>query len=346
MPESLQESGTAEKSVDWAQALTETLSKSQEKPEAKAEPETKAAKEPDPSDVHSTDHSEDSKETKDETEASEVQQSKDAVEPPEKWSEEVKTYFRKLDPVGQKFLLEREKDVEGHLTKRTQELSETQKRYQKLDDVLKPFETVAKQSGVEIAPHVAQAMQYYVAFQRDPVGTVRALIQANKLTPEMLGLVDDGTDPNIRELRNELGQTQREIASLKQGTVQATESQYAAQIAAFKDAKNEDGSAKHPLFERVRTLMAPLVDSGKSLEESYAEVVWALPEYRESQLKATKEQSEKEAKKKLETARLDKLKKAKSAETLAPSDADKSNGVKKFSGWESALQESLTKLRS
>src|SRR3990167_4471971 len=108
MPKPGQESGTVEKSVDWAEALTETLSKSQ----------------------------------------------------PEK--------------------------VEGHLTKRTQELSETQKRYQKLDDVLKPYETVAKQSGVDIAPHIAEAMQYYMAFRRDPVSTVKALIQANKLTPEAL----------------------------------------------------------------------------------------------------------------------------------------------------------------
>jgi hypothetical protein len=74
--------------------------------------------------------------------------------------------------------------------------------------------------------------------------------------------------------------------------------------------------------------------------------VWALPEYRETQIKEAQEKAEKEAKKKAETARLDKLKKAKSAETLAPSDADRGNGVKKFSGWDAALQESLNKLRS
>lgn len=335
MSEPGQESGTVEKSVDWAEALTQTLSKSE--PE---KVETKAAAEPDPSDVHSTDS-----ETS-ETEASEVRESTDALEPPAKWSDQNKTYFKSLDPVGQKFLLEREKDVEGHLTKRTQELSETQKRYQKLDDVLKPFEAVAKQSGVELAPHIAQAMQYYTAFQRDPVSTLKALIQANKLTPEALGLVDDGTDPTIRELRDRAERTERELASLKQGTVQATESQYASQISAFKDAKDEAGAIKHPHFDSVRSLMAPLVDSGKSLEEAYAEVVWALPAYRESQLKATKEQSDKEAKKQAEKSRLDKLKKAKSAETLAPSDADRGNGVAKFKGWEASLQESLNKLRS
>jgi hypothetical protein len=189
-------------------------------------------------------------------------------------------------------------------------------------------------------------MQYYMAYQRDPVSTVKALIQANKLTPEALGLVDDGTDPTIRELRNELETTRREIASLKQGTVQATETQYATQIAQFKDAKSETGELKHPHFDRVRSLMAPLVDSGKSLEEAYAEVVWALPEYRESQIKATKEKSEQEQKKQAEKARLDKLKKAKSAETLAPSDASKGTGKSTHKSWEASLQETLNKLRS
>lgn len=338
MSEPGQESGTVEKSIDWAEALSQTLSKSQEAP-AKVE----AAKEPDPSDVHSTDHPEDKPS---ETEASEVQESKDALEPPEKWSDEFKVRFRSLGKDEQKFLLDREKDVESHLTKRTQELSEAQKRYQKLDDVLKPYEEVARKSGVDVVPHLAQALNYYFAFQRDPVSTVKALIQANRLTPEALGLVDDGTDPNIRALRERLESTERELASLKQGTVQATESQYASQISAFKDAKDDSGALKHPHFDRVRTLMAPLVDSGKTLEEAYAEVVWALPEYRETQIKETKEQAEKEAKKKAETARLDKLKKAKAAETLAPSDADRGNGLTKFKGWDAALQESLNKLRS
>src|SRR3990167_6132123 len=106
MPEPGQESGTTEKSVGWEQALTETLSKSLE---AEKTPETKAASEPDPSSEPSTPAK---VEEPAETEASEVQESKtDALEPPEKWSEETKTYFKSLDPVGQKFLLEREKDV-------------------------------------------------------------------------------------------------------------------------------------------------------------------------------------------------------------------------------------------
>jgi hypothetical protein len=84
----------------------------------------------------------------------------------------------------------------------------------------------------------------------------------------------------------------------------------------------------------------------EALSKAYEQAVWALPEYRDNQIKASQANAEKEAKKKAEVARLEKLKKAKSAETLAPSDADRSNGLKKFSGWDAALQESLNKLRS
>ena len=348
MPEPSQESGTVEKSVDWAQALSETLSKSQAAPEAKPETETKEASTT--SEVTST---EAQTEKVEKTEVGEVRESQDALKPHERWSEEVKSYFSKLDKQGQQFLLDREKDVEGHLTKRTQELSETQKRYQKLDDVLKPFDEVARKSGVELTPHVAQALQYYFAYQRDPVSTVKALIQAQKLTPELLGLVDDGTDPNIKALRNQLDETRRELAGLKQGSIQAIESQYVSHITAFKDAKNEDGSAKYPHFESVREVMAPLVAKfegtmtpTEALAKAYEQAVWAIPEYRDREIKAKQETAEKEAKKVAEKARLDKIKKAKSAETLAPSDVDQGSAKAPMKSWEDALKGTLNKLRS
>lgn len=341
MSEPGQESGTVTESVDWAKALSETLSKS-----GAEKPETKAASEPDPSDVHSTDHSEDKPR---ETEVGEVRESPvDALEPPARWKDEHKSFFKTLDRSGQQFLLDREKDVEGHLTKRTQEISEIQKRYQKLDDVLKPFDEVAKRGGVDLHPHVGQALNYYFAFQRDPASTVKQLIQASKLTAEQLGLIEDPTvDPSIRALRERLESTERELANMKQGTVHAETQQLQSQVDSFREAKDGEGNQKHPHFDRVRGLMAPLVAQGKSLEEAYAEVVWAVPEYREAQTKVEREKAEKEAKKQAEIARLNKLKKAKQAETIAPSDAQTTTaGAGKFKSWDQALHESLNKLRS
>jgi colicin import membrane protein len=243
--------------------------------------------------------------------------------------------------------LDREKDVESHLTKRTQELSETQRRYERLDDVLKPYFEVAKTQGVEIAPHVAQAMQHYMAYQRDPASTLKALIQAAQLSPEQLVAQDDANqDPALRAQRTEQGQNRTELASLKQGQTQATESQFAQQVQAFKDAKNETGEALHPHFDRVRTLMAPLVAGGKSMEDAYNDVVWTVPEHRQAVEKAERAKAEKEAKAKAEKARLEKVKNAKRAETLPSSDADRGVAPKKVANWADALRETANQLRN
>jgi predicted phage tail protein len=273
-----------------------------------------------------------------------VEESKDALQPLEKWPDEVKTLFSSLDGKAKQFLLDREKDVESHLTKRTQELSEVQKRYTRLDDVLKPYDEVAKRQGVDLTPHIAQALQHYMAYQRDPASTLKQLIQASQLSPEQLFGQEDNADPAIRALRTDLVQTKNEVAQLKQGQTQVSESQLTQQIQAFKDAKNEKGEPQNPHFERVRHLMAPLVAEGKSMQDAYNEVVWAVPEHREAVAKAEREKSEKEAKAKAERERVAKVKNAKRAETLPSSDADKGTAPKKARNWEEALRETRNRL--
>jgi hypothetical protein len=318
-----------EKDTDWTQALTETL---------------KAASEPDPSTETPVAESPDPKSEVAESAEAVVEESKDSLQPLEKWTDEVKTLFSSLDAKAQQFLLDREKDVESHLTKRTQELSETQKRYARLDDVLKPYDEVAKRQGVDLTPHVAQALQHYMAYQRDPASTLKQLIQASQLSPEQLFGQEDNADPSIRALRTDLVQTKNEVAQLKQGQTQASESQLTQQIQAFKDAKTDKGEPQNPHFERVRHLMAPLVAEGKSMQDAYNEVVWTVPEHRQAVEKSEREKSDKEAKAKAERERVAKVKNAKRAETLPSSDADRGTAPKKARNWEEALRETRNRL--
>lgn len=338
MSELEQDIGTVEKvekteSTDWTQALRETVKAASEPDPSTETPVAKPEPEPSSEPVESTEAV--VAESKDKP-------SSDALQPLEKWPEEVKSLFSSLDEKAQKFLLDREKEVESHLTKRTQELSETQKRYTRLDDVLKPYDEVARRQGVDLTPHIAQALQHYMAFQRDPASTLKSLIQASRISPEQL-FGEETADPTIRALRSDLENTKQELAGLKQGQSQASDSQLVQQIQAFKDAKNEKGEPTHPHFERVRILMAPLVNEGKSLDDAYNEVVWAIPEYRQVQEKSTRERAEKEAKEKAEKARLEKVKNARKAETLPSSDAEKGTQVKKMKNWEDALRETLSR---
>lgn len=330
MSESEQATGipSESKAVDWTQALTETL---------------KAASEPDPS-TETPAAAPEPEQSETAAVAAVVEESHvDALQPLEKWPDDVKSLFTSLDRKAQEFLLKRESDVESHLTKRSQEISETQRRYERLDPVLRPYEDIAKAQGVDIAPHVAQALQHYMAFQRDPASTLKQLIQASQLSPEQL-FGQETADPAVRELRTQLDYTNRELATLKQGQTHANDSQLAQQVQAFKDAKTEKGELAHPHFDQVRTLMAPLVAEGKTMDQAYEQVVWSVPEFRQASEKTLREKSEKEAKAKAERERLDKLKAAKRAETLPSSDTERGTAPKKFNGWAAALQETAERL--
>lgn len=343
-----EELGTAEEQVDWSAALSESLSNNSE-----VEAEGEAEKESPEALVEESEKDTDTStvETEDET----VEESEDAPQPLESWSDEVKTYFQSLDNEGRQFILDRHKELEGDYTRKTQELADIRKRYERLDDVLKPYDEIARAQGLDLAPHVASALQYYVAFQRDPLSVVKHLVTANQITPEQLGLgqkEDDDTDPTIGALRSELESTKREIASLKQGTQATNQAALNAQISEFRDAKDEQGNPKHPHFEQVRPLMAALVNQGKSLQDAYDAAVWAVPEFREaSQAEARKKaeedakRKEKERQQKAEKERQEKLKKAKAAETLGPSDTDQGKQKGEFKGWDKALMEELSHMQ-
>jgi len=345
--------------IDWQKALQESLdgdgaAKKDETAEVKADDATEAKKETQQG--HET-PIETKVEAKVETgNKSGEESAKDALQPLASWSEEVKTYFLSLDKTGQQFLLDRHKEFEGDYTKKTQEVADVRKRYERLDDVLKPYDEIARRTGTDLAPAVATALQYYVAFQRDPLSLIKTLIQANKLTAEQLGLVEDTTDPAQRALTDRLANTERTLASMQQGASQANVTQLVTRVTEFKDAKDEKGNPKYPYFDRVRTLMAPIVDAGKSLEDSYKEAVWAVPEYRQEMEKsaqvaretahaAAEKEREKERLAKAEKERLEKLKSAKAAETLPSSDTDKGKQKTEFKGWASALQEELSSMQ-
>lgn len=268
---------------------------------------------------------------------SDTQESVDALEPLEKWNDDIKTMFRSLPIDAQKFVLDRNHDVESYLTKESQAVAEVRKRYERLDDVFKPYETMAKQNGVDLTPHVAQALQYYFAYTKDPVGTLKALAKSANVDLSKTAYEDDA-DPDIKALKAEVQATKQQLAELRGRDTQSAQSQ----LEAFQNAKNADGTAKYPHFDNLRAQMAPLVGAGKSLEDAYNETLWTLPDYRQSQLEAQRKQALKDA----EAERAEKAKKAKGKTTLPASDVEAGTRMPKMNGkWDTALKHTLSKMR-
>jgi len=335
MQESDDQPGTTEETVtDWGAAILESLEKNQ------------------------ADDTEDSTEqlqaegTETEESVSETEQeSTDQLEPLEQWSDEDKTLFTTLDNQAQKFLLDKHKELEGGFTGKFQELAEERKRFESINEVLSPYEAVLKQNGQAVAPTIAQAMNLLSSVVRDPAAAVQQAIQAYKLTPEMLGIgvEDDLTDPAIKALRQQVANLERTSTQQVQTAQMQTQQQVQSEIDAFANATNEDGTLKNQHFESLRTIMAPLVQDGKTLDEAYQQAVYTIPEYREEQAKAEKNLAEKEAKEAGEEKRKAKVKKAKAGETLAVSDVEtEESGKPEFKRdgkfWENSVRDSLNRM--
>ena len=269
------------------------------------------------------------------------QESEDALDPPEKWTDVQKDSFRNLSRDAQQILLDRHRDVESYLTKETQSLSDTRKRYEKLDEVLKPYNDALRPRGIDLEPHLANALQYYFAYQQNPVDTLKSLMESAGVTQDQF-FEDQDVDPSIRALRTELQEAKREIANLKSAPQERESSSAQKMLDDFKSATKEDGSPKYPHFEQLKSLMAPLVNDGKSLEDAYGQVLWTLPEYQQEQLKAI----EKKAADELEAKRKEKTQKAKKASDVMPSsDVSKATGLKPASNWTEALEATLSQMK-
>lgn len=341
MPESNDESGKTEEPVtdgtDWGAAVLESLEKNLADDKQDSEEESLV--------VEGTE----SEETDSET----VEDSPEPLEPLEQWSDENKEYFLTLETQAQEFLLGRHKDMEGDYTQKTQELAEERKRYEALNPVLQPYEEIAKQRGVSIAPYMKQGLDIVAALYTNPAAAVKQAIQAYGLTPESLGIgvEDDLTDPTVKAQNERIANLEYRLTQQSDGARIEKQQDGQSEIDAFVKATNDDGSLKNPHFDAVRLHMAPLVDSGKTLDEAYKEAVYIVPEYREAQAKAASDLVEKEARESGEEKRKAKLKKAKSGETLAISDVETEDAglpdIKNKSGntdWGEAVRHTLTQM--
>lgn len=231
------------------------------------------------------------------------------LEAPTRWSAEDKAVFSALPREAQDLVLKRERDVESHLSKRTQELSEQGKRFSSLEEVIGP----RRQSLVLEYGSEANALNTLFALSdmasKDPAGFINYFAQQRGIDLGSLHQEDqDSSDPEINALRQELAQLRGTLTQSQQLQAQEERNQLIAQIEAFKTEANDKGEPLRPHFEAVRQHMSALVNVNPdlTLQDAYDQAVWANPETRkqiqESQTKAAEERRKAEAKAKADAA--------------------------------------------
>lgn len=226
----------------------------------------------------------------------------EALEPPARWSKEDKDAFAALDRASQELVLKREKDVESYLTKGSQQIAETRKRFEALEQVLEGRRETIAREGMNEADYVQQLFSISDYAANNPAEFIQWFAQQRGVDLTQLNAGTQGTTQRDPALL----QTQQELASIKQLLNQQTQAQQdAAQRQAQAQIDKFATSGNAPYFDKVQDAMAKLIESGEAqdLEDAYEQAIWKNKEVRAELMKSEEEKKMKEAKAKAAKAK-------------------------------------------
>ena len=250
-------------------------------------------------------------------EDSEAEEPEKVFQAPEHWSSEHREQFSSLPTESQELLLARDKEFQTGYQEKVQGIADIQR-------AIEPWKEVLAQRGITEEQAIRSLFAAQHQLESNPINGILQLAQRFGVLDQLKAQFapdtdEDLLDPEVKALNLKINQLESVVNQTNQNLQQRDTNTLQEQLDAFSKAE-EDGSPKYPHYESLKHLMAPLVGQGKSLEDAYGEVVWSIPEYRESQVK-TPEVNE------VEQAR--KVKQAKKAArvinqdgTAKPSDSD------------------------
>lgn len=201
--------------------------------------------------------------------------------PHPRWSDADKAVFAKLDPEAQQWALNREKDAEGVVTRKTQELAEQRKAHEPLLNEVSQWNQYLQQVGV--APHEAWRQMLNtertlrLGSDQEKANALAYLAQNYGVPLPAIG-GEQGQfrpDPAVHQLRSELQSIKQELAESKNAQRDAERQRAEAEFNGLAQTKDDKGEPKFPHFERTRQTMLQLVADGlaDTWEAAYAKAV-------------------------------------------------------------------------
>lgn len=214
------------------------------------------------------------------TEAANTAQTK-AVEPapveqpleaPARWSDADKAAFAKLPKDAQSIIVERNKAMEADYTRKTQEIAETRKTYEPVVQELGKWDGYLKQLGIQ--PHQAIGQMLTVEYNLR-TGTPEQKSQALAYLAQLYDAPipnssagEPGTQPPVdqanQQLSRQVAELSRALNEIKSQTAQSERQRAEAEFAALGQAKDANGQAKYPHFEKVKQSMIQLVATNQA----------------------------------------------------------------------------------
>lgn len=233
-------------------------------------------------------------------EEEEIKETPQEVKPPEHWSDDDKTAFLAMDDSGRDWALR----LEANASKGIQEKAEELKKFR---TAFEPYKHLIPPGTDEVAV-IQQLLNAQAVLTRNPKEGIEWLKKQYGVDEKQKPAddPDEFVDPEIRALKEQIQQMQSQSEEqARDAEVKRQQAMY-AEIRSFKDKTDDDGKLMHPHYDTVQGVMAGLLSTNraKDLEDAYQQAVWAVPEYRDSEVeKRAKEAAEAELKAKSEAAK-------------------------------------------
>ena len=261
------------------------------------------------------------------------------IEPPAHFTAEQKAEFAKLAPEAKNYVSAIEKAREAEYTRRSQEHAEFKRTAEPLVQAVQPYIPYLTQIAPQLGQTPPQLIASIIATEHrlrnaPPAERYQAFAQLAQAYGIDLANFASGQIPVQHQptqqpyldprILNDLEATKRDLAELKrEREAQASN----RQIETFASEKDEQGHPKYPYFDKVRHVMASIIQSGQadSLADAYSKAVEPMKELIDKEMAARKATAEAEQK-----AALEKAKKAATVKTSSgaiPKGATQAKGI-------------------
>ena len=249
----MEDTGTPEvtESMDdfMASAFDELESQSADEPVIEASEDTvdvEAKESPDPE--------KDTSETADEESEGDEPAEAQTITAPQSMSAKDREKFYALPPDQQAWITDRVKQQEADYTKKTMEIAEQRKAYDKLEQVIAPRRQQLAMDGMDEGTAIGQLFALSDFASENPVGFVQYLMQQRGIPLSALTQSGQGqsqADPQLTAM-------QREIHGLKDYFTRQTQAQQAQQVQGVQ-TDIQTFASEHEFYSELEQDMIPLV---------------------------------------------------------------------------------------
>ena len=230
-----------------------------------------------------------------------------ALTAPEDWPAEMRKAFDGFtDEAARAFVLESATKLVEPLRTQLQDATakaEGFSRFEGLADAFEPHMEQLQLAGLTPTSWVNQMIAAQNFLSRDPAGALQHLARSYGVDLATLAngeadADDTFTDPAMKQVSDRLSNIETGLQTWQQQQQTAQTQDVNAQIAAFRDAKDDAGNLQHPHFEKLRAQMSGLMQSGatQDMQQAYDMAMWSDPELRQQLLDSQKAEAEQAAK--------------------------------------------------